>query len=183
MIGLFIGSFNPPTKAHLDICLKLKNNFEKIVLVPVSSKDKNLININDRIKMLNILKNKNQFLEISDIMKNYSYLNYRIIDLLKNKYGKLNLIMGSDLLDKFNTFDNYEYLLENYDFTIVPRDNTDLEKLINDKYKTYKNKFSILDYQSDISSTKVKELLKENKDTSKVLDKDILKYIKENDLY
>ena len=183
MIGLFIGSFNPPTKAHLDICLKLKNNFEKIVLVPVSSKDKNLININDRIKMLNILKNKNQFLEISDIMKNYSYLNYRIIDLLKNKYGKLNLIMGSDLLDKFNTFDNYEYLLEKYDFTIVPRDNIDLEKLINDKYKTYKNKFSILDYQSDISSTKVKELLKENKDTSKVLDKDILKYIKENDLY
>ena len=25
MIGIFIGSFNPPTIAHLEICLKLKN--------------------------------------------------------------------------------------------------------------------------------------------------------------
>ena len=40
MIGLFIGSFNPPTRAHMDICLKLKNKFNKIVLVPVSSKEK-----------------------------------------------------------------------------------------------------------------------------------------------
>ena len=182
MIGLFIGSFNPITKAHIDICLELKNDFKKIVLVPVSSKDKELIDINKRIAMLRIIKNKYSFLEISDIMKKYSYLNYRIIDLLKDKYGELNIIMGSDLLEKLNTFDNYEYLLENYSFTIVPRDD-DVIKLIDKKYLKYKNKFSVLKYHSNISSTIVRDLLKEKKDTKNILDEDVLEYIKKNHLY
>ena len=58
MIGLFIGSFNPPTKAHIDICQKLKHSFSKIVLVPVNSKDKKLIDIHKRIEIfckINIL--------------------------------------------------------------------------------------------------------------------------------
>ena len=42
-------------------------------------------------------------------MKNYSYLNYRIIDLLKKEYGDIGIIVGSDLLDKLDTFDNYDY--------------------------------------------------------------------------
>ena len=183
MIGLFIGSFNPPTMAHVNICLKLKNNFEKIVLVPVNSKDKELISMKNRIDMLNILKNKYPFLEISNIMKDYSYLNYRIIDLLKKEYGDLNIIMGSDLLEKLDSFDNYRYLLDNYSFTIVPRGNTNIYKLINDKYSNYQKKISVLDYQSDISSTEARELLHSNKDLSNILDNDICQYIKENDLY
>ena len=183
MIGLFIGSFNPVTKAHIDIFLKLKNSFSKIVLVPVSSKDKELIDINRRIDMLNILKNKYDFLEISSIMKKYSYVNYRVIDLLKMKYGDINIIMGSDLLEKLEYFDNYLYLLNNYSFTIIPRDNIDASKIINDKYFKYKNKFNIIDYHSNISSSLVKKLLKDNKDVSDMLDKDIYSYIKKNDLY
>ena len=182
MIGLFIGSFNPPTKAHLEICLKLKNNFLKIVLIPVSSKDKKLIDINKRINMLTIIKNKYHFLEIEKKKKNYSYLNYRIIDLLKDKYGDINIIMGSDLLEKLDTFDNYDYLLKNYLFTVITRDNIDALKIIKEKYSKYQDKFNLLDYHSDISSTKVRELLKNHKANS-LLDKDILNYIKKNDLY
>ena len=40
MIGLFVGSFNPPTLAHLDICLKLKNEFNKIIFIPVNTNNK-----------------------------------------------------------------------------------------------------------------------------------------------
>ena len=183
MIGLFIGSFNPPTKAHMDICLKLQDKFKKIVLVPVSSRDKELIDINYRIGMLSILKNKYSFLEISDIMKNYSYLNYRIIDLLRDKYGELNIIMGSDLLEGLTSFDNYEYLLNNYLFTIVPRDNTDVNKLINTNYLKYKNKFNVIDYHSNISSTLVKKMIKDNEEIKNVLDRDVFDYIKSNHLY
>ena len=183
MVGLFIGSFNPITKAHIEICLKLKDKFKKIVLVPVSSKNKELIDIEKRIDMLTILKNKYNFLEIDNIMKNYSYLNYRIIDLLSNKYGDINIIMGSDLLNNLEYFDNYEYLLDNYQFTIVPRNNIDVEKLIMNKYSNYKNKFMILDYQSNISSTIVKEKIRNKEDVNDLLDKDILDYIKKNELY
>ena len=183
MVGVFIGSFNPPTKAHLDICLKLEKDFSKIVLVPVNSNNKNLININDRINMLNILKRKYSFLEISDIMKKYSYVNYRIIDLLNKEYNSINIIMGSDLLEKFDTFDNYDYLLNSYNYTIIPRENIDVNKIINDKYKKYKDKFRVIDYKSNVSSTIVKEYLKENKDLTNMIDKDIYCYIKENNLY
>lgn len=183
MIGLFIGSFNPPTLAHIEICLKLKNDFSKIVLVPVNSNNKELVDLNTRIEMLNIIKNKYSFIEISSIMKNYSYLNYRIIDLLNTEYKNINIIMGSDLLENFCLFDNYKYLLEKYSYTIIPRNNIDVNKLINDKYKEYQDKFRIIDYQSNISSTLVKKNLKEKNNVESLLDQDVLKYIKKNHLY
>ena len=182
MIGLFIGSFNPPTKAHLDICQILKFRFKKIVLVPVNSNNKKLISLRDRINMLNILSRKNKYLEVSNIMQDYSFLNYRIIDLLKKKYHDINIIMGSDLLDKLDTFDNYKYLLSNYSFTILTRDR-DVKKIINDKYSDYINKFKILDYNSSISSTMVREYLSNKKEPKNILDKDVLDYIKKNNLY
>ena len=183
MIGLFIGSFNPITMAHVNICLKLKDKFSKIVLVPVNSREKELISLDTRIEMLNIIKNKYSFIEISDIMKNYSYLNYRIIDLLNEEYQDINIIMGSDLLEKFDTFDNYEYLLNKYRYTIIPRNNIDLNKLINDKYLKYQNKFDILDYQNDISSSMVRDNIKNNKNVSGLMDEDVLEYIKTKSLY
>jgi nicotinate-nucleotide adenylyltransferase len=182
MVGLFIGSFNPPTKAHINICNKLKNSFTKIILLPVNSNDKSLININHRINMLNIIKRKYHFLEVSKIMKKYAFVNYRIIDLFKKEYGDINIIMGSDLLDKLDSFDNYEYLLENYYFTIIPRDN-ELEKLIKEKYLKYQDKFKIINYHSNVSSTLVREKLKNNKNVNGLLDGDVLKYIISNHLY
>lgn len=183
MIGIFIGSFNPPTKAHIEICLKLKKIFPKIVLVPVNSNDKRLISINKRIDMLSILKNKYSFLEICTIMKKYANLNYRIIDLLSKEYGEINLIMGSDLLEKFDSFDNYELLLEKYHFTIITRNEIDIEKVIHDKYLKYHDKFKIIDYKSNISSSLVKKYLYEKKNVKSLLDKDILNYIQDNHLY
>ena len=183
MIGIFIGSFNPPTIAHIEICKRLANEFQKIVLVPVNSNNKELIDINKRIDMLNILKSKYSFLEISSIMKEYAYMNYRVIDLLKSKYQDINIIMGSDLLEKFLSFDNYEYLLKNYSFTIVPRNDIDVYKLISDKFKDYQDKFRILDYHSNVSSTLVKKCLKENKDMKSLLDSDVLAFIQNNHLY
>ena len=182
MIGIFIGSFNPPTIAHLEICNKIKNNFKKIVFVPVNSKDKHLVSIRDRINMLEILVRKNNFLEVSKIMQDYSYLNYRIIDLLKEKYGNIVLIIGSDLLDKLSSFDNYEYLLENYHFYVISREE-DINEIIKNKYIDYKNKFTIVEYHSDISSTMARKYLNNNYDTINILDKDVFDYIKDNILY
>ena len=111
MIGLFIGSFNPPTKAHFEIAEKLKKRYQKIAFVPVNSREKHLIDFNNRLVMLTIFTRKDSSFIVDDIMKNYSYLNYRVIDLLKKKYHKIELIIGSDILEKLVSFDNYKYLL------------------------------------------------------------------------
>ena len=183
MIGIFIGSFNPPTLAHVKICLKLSKCLKKIVMIPVNSKDKNLINLDDRINMLEILKKKYSFLEVDSIMKDYSYLNYHIIDLLSEKYNDIAIIIGSDLLDKLDSFENFKYLLNKYSFIVIERNNYNSNNIIRKKYCNYQNKFTLVDFNNSISSTLVRNLLKQCKNTSSVLDRDILAYIKKHDLY
>ena len=183
MIGIFIGSFNPPTLAHLSICLDLKNRYKKIVFVPVNSQSKYLASFNDRINMLSIYKRKYSFLEIDNIMHDYSYLNYRILDLLKKKYGNIELIIGSDILEKIPTFDNYEYLIENFKYLIVTRFKVDVEQIIKERFLDYQNNFKVFKFDSDISSTKARELIKKDEDTKGILDKDVYLYIKNKQIY
>lgn len=183
MIGLFIGSFNPPTLAHMDIVNKLKKRYEKIVLVPVNSKEKHLICFNDRINMLSLLKKDDSKILIDDLAKDYAYLNYRIIDLLKKKYHQIEIIIGSDILEKMSSFDNYKYLLENYSFVVITRKKMDIKKIIQDKYYNYQDKFTIINYHNDISSTMARKYLKEGKDTQGILDKDVYDYIKNKHIY
>lgn len=182
MIGIFIGSFNPPTLAHLEICKKLKKEFNKIIIVPVNSRDKHLANFKDRVNMLNILTREYNYIEINDIMNNYSYLNYRIIDLLKEEYGSISIIIGSDLLDKIDSFDNYEYLLNHYIFYVLTRDNN-VNELISKKYSKYKDKFKIIEFNSNISSTMARCHINNNLDIKNILDRDVFNYIKEHNLY
>ena len=126
MTGIFIGSFNPPTLAHLDIVLKLQHDLSKIIFVPVNSNEKHLIAINDRIEMLKVYTRKYSFLKIDDIMKDYAFFNYRFLDLLHKKYGDIALIIGSDLLKKIESFDNYLYILNKYSFIVLEFDTSSI---------------------------------------------------------
>ena len=182
MIGLFIGSFNPPTLAHLNICLKLKNIFDEIVFIPVNTNEKRLVSMYHRVNMLKIYTNKFAFLKIDDIMKDYSYFDYRILDKLREKYHDIKIIIGSDILNNLNRFSNKDYLLQNYQFVVVTRDNN-VNKILNDKYKDYKKYFEVYEFFSDISSTKARNLIKNNALTKDILDQDINDYIIKNHLY
>lgn len=183
MIGLFIGSFNPPTLAHLQICLSLKKMFSKIIFIPVNTKEKKLVSMYHRINMLKIYTKKYSFLEVDNIMENYSYFDYRILDLLKRKYHNVKVIVGSDILNNLKNFDNKKYLISNYEFIVITRDSFDAEKIINNYYGDYKKNFIVHQYTSDISSTKVREYIKNKMDTKKFLDMEIDFYIRENQLY
>lgn len=183
MVGIFIGSFNPPTLAHLEIALKLKNRYEKVVFVPVNTRYKHLLSMEDRVNMLRIYGIKYPFIEISNIMEKYSYLNYRIVDILKRDYSNIELIIGADLLDDLVNFDNYIYLLENYHFLVVTRNKIDTKKIIKDMYFKYQDKFTILNYSSGISSSMAREYLREKKSVATILDKDIYMYIKNKGIY
>lgn len=183
MIALFIGSFNPPTLAHLEIVKKVRNDFTKVVFVPVNSTEKELISIRKRIDMLNIYCHQYAFLEVNDVMKDYAYFNFRILDLLKEQYGDVMVIMGDDLLKKMINFDAKDYLLKNYHFLIVTRFFDDLEKFIKENYFAYQDKFKLMYYHNPCSSTMVRSLLKNRKYPKEFLDKEIIRYIKKEELY
>ena len=183
MIGIFVGSFNPPTLAHLKICLKLQKQFKKIVFVPVNSKEKQLISLEQRIAMLNIYTKKYSFLAIDDVMKDYAYFDYHILDMLKKKYGNIQIILGSDLLDNLSTFDNFEYILANNFFVVITRFSYNTLDIIKMKYAKYQNHFTILDFKSNLSSSMARELLQKNLSCKGVLDKQVEKYIRNHHLY
>ncbi len=183
MVGLFIGSFNPPTKAHLDICLMLKDSFEKIVFVPVNTTEKHLVSFKKRVDMLNIYVRRFPFLEISSIMNQYSYFDYRILNLLKERYHDVEIIIGSDILANLSKFKAKDYLLENFIFHVITREKYNAEEIIKREYQDYQDKFYLHEYHSDISSSLCRDLIKKKQDLKNFLDDEIFSYIEENDLY
>ena len=66
---------------------------------------------------------------------------------------------------------------------IVTRNDVNIQAIIKKKYYNYQDKFDILNYSSKISSSMVRELIKNNRDLKDVLDEDIIRYIKNNHLY
>lgn len=183
MIGIFIGSFNPPTLAHLEICLKLQKDFKQIVFVPVNSREKYLVRMQDRINMLNIYTHEYSFLKVDSIMKNYSYFNERILFMLKKKYGDIKIILGSDILEKMDYFDNLDSLLKNYSFIVITRNLLIPSKIIKEKYSLYQDNFTILEYHRNISSSKVRYNLQNNASCDNLLHPKIEEYIEVHKLY
>ena len=100
--GLFVGSFNPITKAHMNIARHLVNKkiVNKIIFVPVINNDKKLEELIDRINMINLIIDNKKY-TVTDIVSNYPKFNYKVINELKKEYKDLYLIMGFDLIKKF----------------------------------------------------------------------------------
>lgn len=183
--GIFVGSFNPPTKAHFDIAHYLYDNnvLEKIIFVPVNNEKKDLISLEKRIDMLNSYIKKYDYLYVSKIMQNYQGFNYQVLNELSNIYEDIYIIMGSDLLERFSSFVNYQDMLEKYHFIIIPRFGIDSPPLIEKEYHDYQDKFIVMDYHSNISSSLVRESYKANKDIKDMVPSEVEEYIRCEMLY
>ena len=69
--GFFGGSFNPPTKAHEELAKEIMKEFnlDKLFFVPVGNtyQKNGLIDEKDRYRMLNILFEEEEKIEVSDL--------------------------------------------------------------------------------------------------------------------
>ena len=179
--GVFVGSFNPITKAHINVIRHIINKkiVNKVIFVPVINNGKDLVSLNDRINMINLV-NDNKHLIVSDIMNNYNRFNYKVVNELKKEYKDLYLIMGFDLIKKFKSFDNYLDLIRDNHLIIVNRDSTykEMYKYIHKEFSDYLDKIILVDYHSKLSSSNWK-----NSKNNNILNKKVLDYIKANNLY
>ncbi len=181
MTIIYGGSFNPITNAHLKVIEELKkiSNNSEIIIVPVGDDyGKNgLINQEYRYDMVELAV-KDLF---NVLVSRYELDNpYKgTIDTLgyfNNKYNNIHFVIGGDNLDGFNKWNDYEELLTKYKVVVVNRDNTDLESIINNKYKEYKNRFILInDFNIEISSTLYRNTL-----DSSLIPSEVDEYIKTN---
>ena len=179
--GLFVGSFNPITKAHINIARHLVNKkiVDKVVFVPVINNDKKLESLDNRINMINLVINNNRLIA-SNIMNNYDKFNYKVINDIKNTYKDLYIIMGFDLIKKFKSFDNYLDIINNNHLIIINRDATykEMYKYIHKEFSDYLDRIILIDYHSKLSSSNWK-----NSKNNNILNKKILDYINNHNLY
>ena len=180
--GLFVGSFNPITIAHKNIAnYVLENQYiDYLYFLPVNSKKTDLISIDKRIAMINLIKKGQE-----DILNIYNYskdglFNYNILKKINNKININYIIMGSDLFLNFHNFKNYEKILEEFTIIVINR-NKNIKKYIKDNYSFYLDKIIFIKHEFDGSSLLAKKELSLNKNN--YLDKEVLDYIIENKLY
>ncbi len=190
-IGIFGGSFNPPHKMHKKIALELikKHYVDKVIFVPTGNKYKyknNLLSDNIRLEMLKLMCIDNEKLEVSDYeLKEQVVYTYETLDYFKNKYkdDEIYFICGTDNLSYIDKWKKGEYILSNNKILVIKRNTDDINTLLN-KYKDYKDNIIVTDIkENEISSTKIREMIYNNKRAEVYLDKKVYLYIKENNLY
>ena len=189
--GIFGGSFNPPHKMHLDIGVQLVNKqyVDYVVYVPTGSKYKyknNLLPDKNRLEMLEILTRKYENLSISGYeLKDDVVYTCETLAYFKELYPNddIYFICGADNLSYIDKWQNGEDILKNYKILVMKRKGENIDELL-EKFKEFKHNIVVADIeQRDISSTDIRDRLKENKDVLDVLDKDVYEYIRKNKLY
>lgn len=196
-IAIFGGSFNPPLNSHLELAKKILENLnyiEKIIYVPVSTKydrKSNLVEDTHRYNMLKIMCQHEKNLEISDIELTYKRQLYTIetLDIFKSKYKEHNIyfIMGTDNLKDLHTWKEPERILKEYKIIVLEREKDKLEEIIENDELLNQNRISLIEMKNikpiKLSSTMIREKIKNKENVEKYIPKDVLEYINKNELY
>lgn len=193
--GFFGGSFNPVTKAHIELAQEIvdKYGLDKVIFVPMGDNynKKELISEQHRYNMLKIATCKYDKLEVSDIElnqnKNLSTL--EAFCTIEEKYPDVEkyYIMGVDNVYKMLLSNDLKTLVENYKYIVIQRNLINCKELIKENEILMKNKehFIIMENErhKGISSTNVREDFKKDNSVANVLDEKVIEYIKKNRLY
>ena len=185
-IAIYGGSFNPMHIGHKKIVDYVLNNLnmDKIIIIPVgipSHRENNLEQSNTRLKICKEIFKGNKKIEVSDIEiksegKSYTYDTLlKLIDL----YGENNEffeIIGEDSLKSLKTWKNYEELLKICKF-IVFRRKDDKNIQIDEEFLNNKNIIILENEYYDISSTEIRNMVKNNEDISAFVNKKVKKLI------
>ena len=185
-IAIYGGSFNPMHIGHEKIVDYVLNNLnmDKIIIIPVgipSHRENNLEQSDTRLKICKEIFKGNKKIEVSDIEiksegKSYTYDTLlKLIDL----YGENNEffeIIGEDSLKSLKTWKNYEELLKICKF-IVFRRKDDKNIQIDEDFLNNKNIIILENEYYDISSTEIRNMVKNNENISAFVNKKVKKLI------
>lgn len=190
IIGVLCGSFSPPTIAHIRLsqaCIA-QGLCDKVLWVPSNDAYKKSTNIKalDRCEMARLATKDDENIIVSDHELKYE-TTISTFDSLKciqqlYPHDTIRFIFGADKLHY--RWIQKETLITSFEFILVPRDDINIDLIIQSSSTLSKNtdRIHILDYHEEISSTKVREQLWHT-GYSELLHPTVLKYIKDTRCY
>ena len=193
-IAVLGSSFDPAHNGHLAIAKNVlkSQKIDKVILMPVNIHpfSKKISKTFHRFAMAKLLKQK--CIEVSDLELKKNSTSYSIdtLSVLTTQYPNDHFywIIGSDHLDSFTKWKDWQKIISDFGLVIVARDtHTDIErklkKFVNYDYKN----IIILDAKDfspfDISSSEIKKRIKEKKSIKNLVPKSVENYIIKHKLY
>jgi nicotinate (nicotinamide) nucleotide adenylyltransferase len=195
LVIVYGGAFNPPSVAHITLAKQLLNSTgaKKLLFVPVGDhyKKKGLITADHRVKMLKLACNQNSKLEVNTIEVDTEMRLYTIETLDKireqNPNEDICFIMGTDNLRDVVNWKEWNRLLLEYKIVVMDRGEDTLWKVLSDMPILKSYKANIIQIPgllvTNVSSTLIRDRLKEGKTIGHLATTEIIKYIKDNKLY
>lgn len=185
-IGILGGTFDPPHEAHLKIAERSIEQFylDKVIFIPSGNpwQKKETTSFIHRYEMTKLLIKNSEQLEISKIENSEDTPSYTYETLTKLNLPKENLffILGSDTAMKIRTWKNYKDLSNLTNFLVALRSEDNMN-LLNQKFPF---NYQLIEGQKlNLSSTDLRKKLQENILEDNDLPLEILKYIREKNLY
>ena len=189
-IGLYFGTFNPIHVGHMIIANHMAefSGLEQIWMVvtphnPLKAKS-TLLEDAKRLQLVQIATEDFPKISPSDIEFKLPQPNYTVHTLahLQDKFPQheFSLIMGEDNLKSLHKWKNYEFILQNHDIYVYPRISSEVENL---EFKNHP-KIHIIDAPVvEISSTFIRNGIKNKKNIQPLLPEKVWKYIDHNNFY
>lgn len=180
---LFGGSFDPPHLGHQIMAQEIirKKIADEVWLVPCYKHpfDKKISPVKERLEMLNFLVSDKIKICDYEIKKNGTSFTIDTLNYFSQKMpdNKFLLLIGSDQLESFNKWKDYQDILKNYQVFVYPR----IGYPVNIKYK----EMIILSGVKEVpvSSTEIRQSVAKKENVGKMLNNKVEKYIKNYSLY
>lgn len=191
-ILIFGGTFNPIHNGHLILAENSINEegFDKVVFIPTMNPYyKDTLDFDTRLKMLKMAIKNNDKFAYSSIEKKYN-LEGKLY-LILEKISKLSdddvtILIGSDSLMNLDWWYKIDEILKKYKILVLRRDDEDeaIEMKINEYKEKYGAHIKVLNNKRvEISSSMIREMIKEGKSIKYLVTDEVEKFIKDENLY
>lgn len=194
--GIFGGSFNPIHYGHLMICeyIKEEMGLDKVIFIPTGNPPHKELEVSaeDRYEMVRLAISPNPDFEISDIETTRIKMSYTVdtIRELKKIYReeKLYFLIGLDSLFQLKTWMKIGDLSQEIEFVVALRpgylDREEVNKEIDFLRENFGTKINLIKTPLyEISSTDLRDRIREGKSLRYLIPKKVLDYIEESGFY
>lgn len=195
-IGILGGTFDPLHNGHVYMAQKAIEAFdlEKVILLPSGKpphkRNEAILENASRLQMAQLIAEQYGY-ELSDYEINKESTSYTVetIEYFKGLYpdARLMFIIGGDSLTSIHKWFDYKRLLGLCELIVIPRrgDGYSISSMVARKLNNSLDaKIHVLDISMlDISSTRIRSMIKNDRDVVSYVPKVVYDYILDNKLY